>query len=64
MTDSQIRLFALGWLKDQVEFSGDVLPRELLLDGFRLLTFFFHGFNILRILNVQKIDCIYKSDLY
>jgi putative restriction endonuclease len=36
MTDNQIRLFAFGWLKEQVELFGDVLPRKLLHDGFSL----------------------------
>jgi putative restriction endonuclease len=36
MTDLQIRLFAFGWLKDQVDLFGDVLPRKLLHHGFSL----------------------------
>jgi len=36
MTDLQIRLFAFDWLKSQIEIHGDVLPRQLLLDGFTI----------------------------
>jgi putative restriction endonuclease len=36
MDDLGIRLFAFDWLKDQIEIHSDVLPRELLLDGFSI----------------------------
>ncbi len=36
MNDLNIRLFAFDWLKDQIEIHSDVLPRELLLDGFSI----------------------------
>jgi len=34
MTDLQIRLKAFDWLKTQIEIYGDVLPRDLLEQGF------------------------------
>lgn len=36
MTELQIRVFAFDWLKDQVSIYGDVLPRQILQDGFSL----------------------------
>jgi len=36
MNDIKIRLFAFGWLKDQADIYGDVLPRKILQDGFSL----------------------------
>ena len=36
MNDLEIRLFAFDWLKQQTEIHGDVLPRRILTDGFRL----------------------------
>ena len=32
--DDLIRLSAFNWLKDQIRIQGDVLPRELLANGF------------------------------
>ncbi len=33
---SEVRLAALGWVREQVETHGDVLPRSLLEEGFVL----------------------------
>jgi len=32
--DQQLRLAAFSWLTDQVRIHGDVLPREILAQGF------------------------------
>jgi putative restriction endonuclease len=36
MDDFAIRLFAFNWLKEQIDLYGDVLPRQLLHEGFIL----------------------------
>jgi putative restriction endonuclease len=36
MNDLGIRLFAFDWLRKQIDIQGDVLPRQLLHDGFYL----------------------------
>jgi len=36
LDDKRVRLAAFEWLKDQVILYGDVLPRELLVQGFEL----------------------------
>lgn len=35
-TDSAIRSAAFGWLTEQVDLHGDVLPRDVLAEGFEV----------------------------
>jgi putative restriction endonuclease len=36
MNDIDIRLFAFDWLKNQIEFHGDILSRQILTSGFNI----------------------------